>query len=105
MTTFARLTHPKAHALRPIRVDVKRNCFINYEATTFPNDPRGGCDMYLRRLKAFGHILDSAEPVDGSLAVDVLDENGDIVDTLAISAHGFKYLRRQLKFRRENDAG
>lgn len=54
--------------------------------------------MYLRRLAAFGFIEDeSASP----LAIDVLSENGDILDTVTISRAGFEYLRRSLKFKRE----
>jgi hypothetical protein len=93
----------KAFALRPIRVDVKRNEFVNYEGTTFPRHPAAGCDMYLRRLAAFGCLLskESFSP----LAVDVLDAGGDILDTFPISKEGFEYLRRQLRFRRDTPQG
>jgi hypothetical protein len=95
------MTHvtEKAAALRPIRVDEKRNEFINYEATTFPTGPAAGCDMYLRRLAAFGFLLPKNAKND--LAVDILDVDGDIIDTFPISREGFLYLRRTLRFRRE----
>jgi len=91
-----RMTHPQAVALRPVRMDERNNRFVNYEATTFPKNPRAGCEMYIRRLKALGFI-----EKDSPLAVDVLDLDGDILDTIMISRRGFEYLRRQLKFRRE----
>ena len=89
--------HPQAFALRPIRVDSEKNVFINYEGTTFPSHPRDGCEMYLRRAALFGLIEDG----DGPLGIDVLDENGDILQTFTITRDGFEYLRRSLKFRRE----
>jgi hypothetical protein len=89
---------PKAFALRPLRIDVKNNAFIHYEATTWPANPYAGCEMMLRRVALFGVASD-----DSSVAVDVLAENGDILDTIPIPRHGFEYLRRVLKFKRERD--
>jgi hypothetical protein len=44
---------PAAFALRPVRMLVKKNSFRFYSATTFPTGPWSGCEMYLRRCKAF----------------------------------------------------
>lgn len=89
----------KAVALRPVRVAVKTNAFIYYEGTTFPKHPSDGCDMYLRRLRALGYLADSYSPV----AVDILDDNGDILETVMLSKRGFEYLRRKLRFRVESN--
>jgi hypothetical protein len=98
MTTPA--VDPKAFALRPVRVDVKNDRFIDYEATTFPKNPQSGCSLIVRRLSACGFIVQ-----DSYLMLDVLDEEGDIIQDFCISREGFEYLRRQLKFRRERDDG
>ena len=88
--------HPDAFALRPVRaVD---NGFRYYTATTFPNNPWSGCEMYLRRLLRFG----SLGVEDGTLVIDVLNENGDILQDFTVSRKGFEYLRRQLGFRVEH---
>jgi hypothetical protein len=94
-------THPKAFALRPVRMDVKNNCFINYEGTTFPKNPKAGCEMYLRRAAICGGFVEDG---DGPLGIDVLAENGDILQTFTVSKAGFEYLRRCLRFRREQVA-
>lgn len=88
-----------AVALRPFRVDVKRNEFVNYEAVEFLNGA-AGCDMYLRRLAAFGQFL--GEDVFSEFAVDVFDQNGDILHTFGVTQKGFAYLRRQLRLRRDH---
>lgn len=98
MTTQA--VDPRAFALRPVRVDVKNNRFINYEGTTFPKDPQSGCCVIIRRMAAFGYIMK-----DSNLILDVLDEEGNIIQDFSISVDGFEYLRRKLKFRRERDDG
>jgi hypothetical protein len=90
--------HPKAHALRPARL-FKNGNLVHYEGTTFPKNPWSGCELYLRRCKSFGYLKDAGD----NILVDVLDENGDIVQDFPITRTGFKYLRRQLKFKRERD--
>jgi hypothetical protein len=87
---------PKAVALRPLRIDVKNNVFVHYEATTWPANPHRGCEMMLRRVALFGKASE-----DSPVAVDVLAENGDILDTIPIPRRAFEYLRRVLKFKRE----
>lgn len=92
--------HPDAYALRPFRIDEKRNRFIHYSATTFPADPRGGCQLYIMRAALYGPML-----VDGDtpLNLDVLDREGSILQTMTLTTGGFEYLRRTLKFRVERD--
>lgn len=86
-----------AFALRPVRVDVRNNRFINFKAITFPANPREGCELYLRRASMFGLIEDG----EGLLNIDVLSHDGDILQTFAITQPGFEYLRQKLRFRRE----
>lgn len=95
-TPLASIVDPRAFALRPVRADVKKNDFVLYEGTTFPSNPQAGCSMYVRRLRAFGFIVEHSDFI-----LDVLDREGDIIQDFSISKEGFEYLRRQLKFRRE----
>lgn len=82
-----------AYAIKPHRVlneyDVRE-----YESVTFPGDPKRGVTLYMKRLAAFGYLLD-----DGPLFIDILDDNDDILDTYHVSRDGFEYLRSKLKFR------
>jgi hypothetical protein len=85
---------PAAFALRPVRMMVKQNRFRFYSAITFPNGPWKGCELYLRRCKAFGYLTD-----DGTgLTIDVLDEAGNILQGFSVTRTGFDYLRQKLKF-------
>ena len=85
----------KAFALRPVRMLINKNDFRYYEATTFPANPFNGCSMYLRRC--FGDLKED----DSNLSIDVLDENGDIIQEYPITRKGFNYLRMVLKFKVE----
>ncbi len=91
-----------AHALRPMRIDRDENP-VHYTATTFPQNPYSGCEITIRRMESFGFVLPQ-EPgnLRGNLFVDLLDSEGDIIDTLAVTRDGFEYLRRALRFRREH---
>lgn len=86
---------PTAHALSAFRIlpDGRGRA---YSATTFPRDPYGGCEQFIRMCRFIGLIAD--EPVEGSYAVlDVLDENGDIVQDFSIpTARGFQFVKRKL---------
>jgi hypothetical protein len=86
----------EAFALRPTRINEKKNELIYYDAITFPNGPYAGCDVYLRRVALFG--LSESRLCD--VGLDVLNENGDIVQELYVTKKGFEYLRRCLKFRK-----
>ena len=88
-----------AVALRPVRMDVKNNRFIFYETISWRQLPAAILDMYLRRLRACGYIV--KEDNQSPFALDLLDEQDDILDTVIIDRRGFEYLRSQLRFRRE----
>jgi hypothetical protein len=88
---------PRAHALRPVRMLIRKNAFRFYTALTFPGDPYGGCWLYLRRASIAGGLVD-----DGSgLSMDVLDANSDIVQEYPLTHKAFAYLRSRLRFRVE----
>lgn len=93
-----------AHALRPMRIDRNENP-IHYTGTTFPQNPHAGCELTIRRMECFGYVL-PPEPgnLKGHLFVDILNSDGDILDTLAVTRDGFEYMRRTLRFVRESVA-
>lgn len=89
------IVDPAAHALRLVRTLVDTNEFRLYEPITFPENPYQGCELYIRRVWAFGQLVkDEAE-----LTIDVLNDNGDIIQDFPITRSGFEYLRSRLKFR------
>lgn len=92
-----------AHALRPMRID-RNESPIHYEATTFKDGGYRGCEMTIRRMECFGHLTRRDGPLQGRWFLDVLDEDGDILDTLEVNARGVAYMRRVLYFRREDTA-
>jgi hypothetical protein len=85
----------RSHALRPARI--VREDLRHFTGTTFPENPLEGCALVLRRLEAFGMIADA----DADQWVDVLANNGDILHEVPVTIKGFEYLRRTLKFVRE----
>lgn len=90
-----------AFALQPVRVDQKRDEFIYYEATTFPANPHSGCQLRIRRLWVLGYLRKPKARFGHNLILDVLNKNGDVIQDFEISKAGFEYLRRSLRFRRE----
>lgn len=89
-----------AHALRPVRV-IKGEA-VNYTATTFPNGPRAGCERTLRVAQVTGDLGRAGGQL-GDLWLDVLDENGDILQEWPLGPKCFEHLRRKLRFVRESD--
>jgi len=88
----------RAVALRPVRA--LKDGFRYYEATTFPENPWQGCEMYLRRCAAFGMLKEDG----GHIVLDVLDKNGDVVQDFPLTREGLRYLRREFRFRVERRA-
>ena len=85
----------RSHALRPARI--VNEDLRHFTGTTFPGNPLQGCALVLRRLEAFGMIAHK----DVDQWVDVLADNGDILHEVPVTIKGFEYLRRTLKFVRE----
>lgn len=90
---------PQAFALRPVRIDAKRDRFIIYEATTFPDDPFNGCELMLRRCAFFAMLAKD----EAALMIDILNSDGDIIQDVPVNRQGFRYLRRIVKFKRVPD--
>ena len=66
----------------------------HYTATTLPNGPKQGCELYLRRCKAFGGIATQKEDEVG--LCDVLDDDGDVVENFPLNKKGIRYLIKAL---------
>lgn len=81
-----------AVALRPVRF-MQGDDLRYYTATTFPRNPRAGCDLYYRRCKAFGGVNGGSEQIG---ICDVLDAHGDVVADFPLTRHGLGYLYRAL---------
>jgi hypothetical protein len=90
-----------AHALRPLRI-LKDGDGRHYTAHTFPKGGYERCELTLRRCESFGYLVSQDGSLVGDLFIDVLDIEGDILNTIGLTARGWEYLRRVLKFRRES---
>jgi hypothetical protein len=65
-----------------------------YTATTFPADPWRGCERFIRMCRAVGWLTDESH---GYGVLDVLNENGDIVQDFTIrDAKAFQQIKRRL---------
>jgi len=92
LTTGRVFLHSAAFALRPVRI--REDDLVFYSATTFPEEPREGCRYYLQLLLSLGHL--GCE--DGTLLVDVLDRDGNVLQYFTVSQTGFEYLRKTFDF-------
>ena len=64
-----------------------------------------GCELQIRRMECFSMLTKRDDgPLQGAWFLDVLDEQGDILDTLEVNAKGVKYMRRTLFMGREGAA-
>lgn len=89
---------PEAHALSAFRAVPGGGCRA-YTATWFPNDPRGGIDRMLRMARACGFVGSADYAV-----LDVLGENGDIVQDFGIPTAGaFRWWKRKLNLAVESE--
>lgn len=99
MSLLPKPLDPRAVALQPVRMRVRQNDFVYYEATTFRRDAFKGCEWALRQLAAFGMLRD-----DGShLMLDVLSEPHTVVQEYPVTRDGFEWLRSRWKFRVERE--
>lgn len=87
----------KAEAVGLQCIRVVNQTIRKYTPVTFDN-PYQGCEVYLRRCLAFGYLEDDGE----GYQVDVLDDQGDIIQDFPLTQAGFEYLRGQLKLKWEN---
>lgn len=92
---------PSAVALTAFRI-LPNGEGRQYSATTFPKGPWQGCERTIRTANTFGYLADDGS--EGYAVLDVLDENGDIVqDFTIIHARAFKWFKRKLNWCVEDD--
>ena len=95
---MARELPTSAHALSAFRM-LPNGEGRAYTATTFPKNPWQGCERFLRMARKVGWIKCGE---DGYAVLDVLDENGDIVqDFSVVDARAFRQIARRLHLRVE----
>jgi len=88
-----------AHALTVFRV-LKNGEGRSYTAATFPPDPLAGCRRFLRIARLW-----LTDDEDGYGVLDVLNENGDIIEDFTIrDAAGFQQIKRRLHLEVDHDA-
>jgi hypothetical protein len=88
-----RTLDPNAYGLQLARVVDKGERFRYYLPVTFER-PWNGCELCLRRARLFGLTTEQTGYI-----VDVLDAEGDILDTVGLTKPAFDYLKRVLKAR------
>lgn len=96
---IAASTPASAVALRPMRIGRDEHP-IHYTAAEFLRG-RAGVELTLRRMECFGMLIHQPGQLEGTRFVDVLDAQGDILNTIGVTRRGFEYMRRTLRFRRE----
>lgn len=89
--------HEDAYALQFMRVIKGKDEGRYYTPLYFPESPRSRLAGFLNRLRLFNGGEDYA-------TLDILDEEGDIIQDFVVSRDGFKYAQRTLKFRVEEGA-
>lgn len=93
LTTLGVAIPPAAVVLRPWRFG-KDDEPIHFTGSIFK---RGvvGVSLYLRRMEAFGYLV-GTDLHAADYAVDLMDEEGSILETFAITKEGFEWCRRKL---------
>jgi hypothetical protein len=87
--------HEKAHALTGIRI-LKNGSMRQYSAATFPADPWRGCEHTIRTGMTLGFLRPSSSAPSAGV-LDVLDEEGDIVQDFDITTpNAIKWIKRRL---------
>ena len=96
---------PAAHALSVFRM-LPSGEGRAYTAVTFPQDPWRGCERFVRTCLALGWVRHAGWERDPYGVLDVLDEDGDIVQDYAIpSAKAFQRIKCKLDLRVESTDG
>lgn len=96
--TINQQLHQRAHALRPVRI--LNGEAVHYTATTFPAAPRSGCERLLRQAEVTGDLGKVGKPLADTW-IDVLAENGDILQEFPSGPKSFGFIRRKTKAVRE----
>jgi hypothetical protein len=83
--------------IRLCRIDRKGDLIL-YEGVTFPEGPRRGCELYLRRAQAVGGAVVLDPPGDhGDYFCDILDADWSIVQDCSLDHGSWKYLKEKLR--------
>lgn len=91
----------RAHAVSAFRV-LANGTGRQYSAVWFPKRPRGGIEQLLRQARAFGNVR--PQGWDAYALLDILDENGDIIQDYTIpNAKAFRWWYRKLDLRVEDE--
>lgn len=92
--TVAEALHRSAHALSAFRA-LPNGEGRRYTATTFPADPWSGCERFVRMCRSVGWI--GGDPESAYAVLDVLNEDGDIVQDFSIpDARAFQQIKQKL---------
>ena len=93
----------RAHALSLFRV-LPDGDGRAYTAVTFPQDPHGGCEHFIRMARFVGWLRETGDDDYGVL--DVLDSEASIVQDFGIpTAEAFQRIKRKLNLAVEADDG
>ena len=96
MTDFPALD-PRAVALTVFRC-LPDGTGREYTATTFPQNPLLGCNHMIRQARACGFIAKCEGRCDHYAVLDVLDDDGDIIQDFCVTtAQAFRWFYRKLK--------
>lgn len=98
MAPPAATLHPEAHTLTVFRC-LPDGTGRQYTGSYLPSNPWQGCEHWIRTLRHLGFI--ATKPEDDYAVLDVLAENGDIVQDFPLTKAGFKYTYRKLHLRVE----
>lgn len=89
----------ETEAIRPVRpVGDHLRVYTAFTSARGPEYARA----WVRKMLLQARVVGKLETDDADIMLDVLDEEGDIIDEVPIDREAFEYLRRKLRFRWEN---
>lgn len=92
---------PDAHALSAFRA-LPNGEGRSYTATWFPGGPWDGVSRFIRMCRAVGWIREGMPSAESYAVLDVLDEDGNIVQDFPIpDARAFQGIKKKLDLRVE----
>lgn len=95
--------HPEAFALTAFRA-LPDGRGRQYTQSYAPGDPWRGCERMIRMARAVGFIAGSLD--DAYACLDVVNEGGDILETLPIPhSRAFGWFYRKLHLRVQDEDG
>lgn len=85
-----------AFSLQPVRY-INEDELRYYTATTFPSNPRGGCQVWLSRCRIAGGIVETLAEAAG--ICDILNRDGDIIADVYLNRKGLNFMYTKLNCR------